>query len=71
MYSALVLACWMGTAQPCIQVTDTRGPYKTSIECETRITEMIMTARAIWDKLDMPYRVVDTACVKGQAGSRV
>ena len=70
MYNALVLACWMGSMQPCMQVQDTRGPYKTVDECETRIVEMIHDARIIWKMFGHPFKVVDTVCTD-HAGSKV
>lgn len=56
--------------QPCIQVQDTRGPYKTVDECETRIVEMIHDARIIWKMYKHPFKVVDTVCTD-HAGSKV
>ena len=40
MYTAMILACFAG--QPCMEFTDTRGPYITKEECEVRVEEMVV-----------------------------
>ena len=51
MFEAFVLICLWGQPQEpkfCEELRDTRGPYKTKIECENRVIEIA---------LDMPnYR---------------
>ena len=42
MFTAMVLACAMGTASPetCIEAWDELGPYATKQECYARVKEM-------------------------------
>lgn len=62
MYTAMFLACWLGTSQPCMQAIDNRGPYKTLEECEARLIVMIQDAREIWKQAGHKFMVVDTIC---------
>ena len=39
MFEALILVCLLG--QDCVELKDTRGPYKTETECKARVSEMI------------------------------
>jgi len=43
MFSAIVLACAIGTTDPgaCLEATDTYGPYKTYDECYARVEQMV------------------------------
>ena len=43
MFTAIVLACAMGTTDPsaCVEATDERGPYETYDQCYTRVQEMV------------------------------
>tara|TARA_Y100000114_G_scaffold57180_1_gene52354 strand:+ start:364 stop:576 length:213 start_codon:yes stop_codon:yes gene_type:complete len=43
MFTAMVLACAMGTfsSDTCVQANDLEGPYGTREECKARIEEMI------------------------------
>lgn len=39
MFEAMILVCLLG--QDCVELTDTRGPYKTETECKARVSEMM------------------------------
>ena len=43
MFSAIVLACAIGTTDPgaCLEATDELGPYKTHDECYARVEQMV------------------------------
>ena len=43
MYEALILVCSLlpGAEPPCVEMYDTRGPYATVEQCDTRIEEML------------------------------
>ena len=43
MFSAIVLACAIGTTDPgaCLEATDERGPYETYDQCYARVQEMV------------------------------
>jgi hypothetical protein len=45
VFTAMVLACAMGTASPetCIEALDELGPYATKQECYARVKEMAQT----------------------------
>lgn len=39
MFEAVILVCLL--KQDCVELTDTRGPYKTEVECKARVSEMM------------------------------
>ena len=43
MVSAFILVCSLlpNAEPPCVEMQDTRGPYKTVAECEARIEDML------------------------------
>ena len=41
MFTAVIIACHVASADMCMQITDSRGPYDTAERCEVRIEEMI------------------------------
>tara|TARA_R100000005_G_C4904043_1_gene144851 strand:+ start:147 stop:353 length:207 start_codon:yes stop_codon:yes gene_type:complete len=57
MFTAMVLACAIGSASPdtCIEATDEYGPYKTREECVMRVHQMV-TALQMTMPVPMDFR---------------
>jgi hypothetical protein len=61
MFKTLVIACALGDVSQCIQFEDSRGPYLTEQQCQSRAYEMANSIREIHQNNIQPVRF---KCVK-------
>ena len=64
MFSAVIIACHIADLKMCMMVNDTRGSYKTEVECIERLNEMKGSLHDIWSMFRMPYRITSRICVE-------
>ena len=62
-FTAVIIACNVASADMCMQITDNRGPYKTSEKCEERIEEMIGDLISLWTYTRTPTVFKWTGCL--------
>jgi len=41
VFAAFILVCSLSSNSDCVEVLDTRGPYRTVEACEARVVEMV------------------------------
>lgn len=68
MFTAMIIACHIASADSCMTATDNRGPYETAERCEQRIVEMVRDVQAVWKQNNMPMVFRWTGCIKNNKG---
>lgn len=62
MFTAILVACHMLNHSICIEIVDTRGPYRSEARCLQRIEEMQKESRMIMQQNGMPFVFVAKKC---------
>jgi hypothetical protein len=65
MFEAVILVCLLN--RECVELNDTRGPYKTEVECKARVSEMMKDFTGA--KETPPVVVFDFKCNKPEGQS--
>ena len=65
MFTAVIIACHIASADMCMTITDNRGPYQTEERCKERIDEMAYDLIGLWPTHRMPMVFKMTSCLKG------
>ena len=63
MFTAVIVACHIASADMCMTIVDNRGPYDTEDKCKTRISEMAENLIGVWVSFQMPMVFKITSCV--------
>jgi 23S rRNA A2030 N6-methylase RlmJ len=63
MFTAVIIACHIASAQACMTIIDNRGPYNTENECKERIGEMAQGLINLWTSERVPMVFKMTSCV--------
>ncbi len=65
MFTAVIIACHVASADMCMTITDNRGPYETEERCKERIDEMAYDLMGLWTTYRMPMIFKMTSCLTG------
>ncbi len=67
MFDAVLMACHLMVATECMVIENTKGPYDSRTECLVRLNQMAVDARAMFDRMNLPYVIVKRECRGPQA----
>ena len=67
MFDVVLTACHLLVTTECMNIENTRGPYNSQTECLVRMNQMSVDARAMFDRMNLPYVIVKRECRGPQA----